>query len=83
MKPNPLAEQEGIAGYEIALNFNALPFELIPRAASELKGRSKFQVLNVNEAKEKKNPGRRLLTQRSGHWELAHHGVQTLELLTY
>src|SRR4029079_17624336 len=50
VKPNPRAQQEGVAGYEIALNFNALPLELIPRAASELKGKSKFQLLSVNEA---------------------------------
>jgi len=35
IRPNPKAEKEGVAGYEIALNFNGLPFELTPRAASE------------------------------------------------
>ena len=83
VKPNPRAEKEGIAGYEVALNFNALPFELIPRAASELKGKPKFQLLSVNESEEKKNPGRKLVTQRSGHWELTNHGVHALELLTH
>ena len=29
---------EPIAGYEMALDFNGLPFELIPRAASQIKG---------------------------------------------
>lgn len=82
-KPNPRAEKEGVAGYEIALNFNALPFELIPRAAAELKGKSKFQLLSVNDAEQKKNPGRRLVTQKSGRWELTSHGLNTLELLTY
>ena len=83
VKPNPRAEKEGIAGYEVALDFNALPFELIPRAASELKGTAKFQLLSVNEAEEKKNPGRKLVTQRSGRWELTSHGLHALELLTY
>ena len=83
MKPNPRAEKEGVAGYEIALNFNALPFELIPRAASELKSKLTFQLLSVNDAEEKKNPGRRLVTQKSGHWELTSHGLNALELLTY
>src|SRR5262249_31997568 len=83
VKPNPHAEKEGVAGYEIALNFNALPFELIPRAASELKGKAKFQLLSVNEAEETKNPGRRLVTERRGHWELTSHALQMLELLTF
>lgn len=83
VKPNPRAEKEGIVGYELALNFNALPFALIPRAASELKGASKFQLLSVNEAEEKKNPGRKLVTKRSGHWELTSNGIRVLELLTY
>ncbi|MSU59198.1 MAG: M23 family metallopeptidase [Pedosphaera sp.] len=75
--------QGGIAGYEVALNFNALPFELIPRAASELKGKTKFQLLSVNEAEQKKNPARRLVTQKSGRWELTSHGLNALELLTF
>jgi murein DD-endopeptidase MepM/ murein hydrolase activator NlpD len=42
VRPNPRAEREGIAAYEIALNFNGVAFELIPRAASEIKGKAKF-----------------------------------------
>jgi len=82
VRPNPTAEKEGIAGYEIALNYNALPFELIPRAASEIKGKSKYQLLSVNEAEEKKNPCRRLVVQRGTRWELAPHGTTALDLLT-
>lgn len=82
VRPNPTAEKEGIAGYEIALNYNAVPFELIPRAASEIKGKAKYQLLSVNEAEEKKNPCRRLVTQRGSHWELAPHGATALDLLT-
>lgn len=83
VKPNPRAEKEGVAGYEIALNFIGLPYELIPRAASELKGKAKFHLLSVNEAEQKKNPGRKLVTQRGGRWELANNGINLLELLTY
>ena len=36
--PNPVAEKEGVAGYEIALNYNGVAFALMPRAASEIKG---------------------------------------------
>jgi hypothetical protein len=83
IRPNPKAEGEGVAGYEIALNFNAVPFELIPRAASELKGKAKFQLLSVNEAEQKRNPCRRLVTKRGARWELTSHGLNALELLTY
>lgn len=83
IRPNPLAEKEGVAGYEIALNFNALPFELIPRAASEIKGTARVQLLSVNDAEEEKNPARRLVTKRGTHWELGPRGLRALNLLTY
>src|SRR5262249_5427405 len=34
VRANPRADKEGTAGYEIAVNFNGVAFELIPRAAS-------------------------------------------------
>ena len=83
VRPNPRAEKEGIAGYEIALNFNGVAFELIARAASEIKGKAKFQLLSVNEREYNKNPGRRLVVKRGSRWELASHGLNLLELLTY
>ena len=83
VRPNPRAEKEGIAGYEIALNFNGVPFELIPRAARRSKARPRFQLLSVNEAEYHKNPGRRLVTKKGSRWELTSHGLNLLELLTY
>jgi peptidoglycan LD-endopeptidase LytH len=83
VRPNPRAEKEGVAGYEIALNFNGVAFELIPRAASEIKRKAKFQLLSVNEAEYHKNPARRFVVERRGHWELTSHGLNLLELLTY
>ena len=41
---NPIAEKEGVAGYEIALNYNAVPFALMPRAASEIKGSGRIST---------------------------------------
>ena len=72
-----------IASYEIALNFNGVPFELIPRAASEVKSGNKFRLLSVNEAEYHRNPCFRLVAQRRGRWELTSHGLSLLELLTY
>ncbi len=83
VRPNPLAEKEGVAGYEIALNYNGVPFELIPRAPSELKGKARIQLLSVNEAEYQANPGRRLVVKRGNRWELTSQGSNLLGLLTY
>ena len=80
---NPKAEKEGIAGYEIALNYNGVAFALMPRAESEIKSRAKFQLLSVNEPEAKANPCRKLVVQRGSHWELGNEGLRDLELLTY
>jgi murein DD-endopeptidase MepM/ murein hydrolase activator NlpD len=78
----PAGKQE-IAGYEISLNYNGVPFRLVPRAASAFKGNSRFQLLLVNETEYQKNPGRRLVSKHGEHWELARNGIILLELLTY
>lgn len=83
VRPNPRVEIEGIAGYEVALNFNAVPFELIPRAPSEVKGKTKIQLLSVNESEQRKNPCRHLVTRRSGRWELTSQGLKAVELLIH
>jgi murein DD-endopeptidase MepM/ murein hydrolase activator NlpD len=80
---NPVAEKEGVAGYEIALNFNGVAIQLIPRAASEIKGKGKFALLSVNEAEQRKNPARGFVAKRGARWELTSHGQNLLELLTY
>ena len=80
---NPVAEKEGIAGYEIAFNYNCVAFALMPRAASEIKSNAKFQLLSVNEAVQRANPCRRLVVKRGSHWQLTDKGVRELELLTY
>jgi murein DD-endopeptidase MepM/ murein hydrolase activator NlpD len=80
---NPVAQKEGVAGYEIALNFAGVPFALMPRAESEIKSHAKFQLLSVNEPMELANPCRNLVTRRSGHWELGNEGLHELELLTF
>ena len=79
---NPTAEKEGVAGYEVALDFNGVAIQLIPRAASEIKGKGKFTLLSVNEPEEAKNPGRHYVAKRGGRWELTSKGVEFLDLLT-
>jgi len=80
---NPVAEKEGVAGYEIALNYNAVAFALLPRAASEIKGKAKYQLLSVNEPEYRAHPCRKLVVQRGGRWQLTNAGLRELELLTY
>jgi hypothetical protein len=78
---NPRAEKEGVAGYEIALNYNGVAFALLPRAASEIKGTTKYQLLSVNEAEYRAHPCRKLVVQRGSHWQLTDKGQRELELL--
>jgi murein DD-endopeptidase MepM/ murein hydrolase activator NlpD len=80
--PNPLAQKEGVAGYEISLDYNGLPFAWVPRAASEIKGPAKYRLLSVNEAEETENPCRKLVRQQAGRWQLAPNGISLLDLLT-
>lgn len=90
VQPNPRAERQGTAGYEIALTFNGLPVRLIPRAASEIApvsstspGAAEFKLLSVNESEARRNACGKLLVRRAAGWELSWQGVRTLDRLTY
>jgi murein DD-endopeptidase MepM/ murein hydrolase activator NlpD len=83
IKPNPAAPPQGIAGYELALNYNGVPFQIIPRTAAELTSRAKYRLVSVNEAEYRKNPGRRLVNNTRGRFELGNRGVTLLDVLTY
>jgi hypothetical protein len=80
---NPRAEKEGVAGYEIALNYNGVAFALMPRAASEIKGAAKIQLVSVNEAEQRAHPCRKLVVQRGSHWQLTDKGQREVALLIY
>ena len=80
---NPVADKEGVAAYEISLTYFGLPFKLIPRAASELKSKAKYQLLAVNEAEYNRCHCRKLVTKRNGNWELGSGAISALDLLTY
>lgn len=83
VKRNPVAEKEGVAGYEIAFDYNGVAIQLIPRAASEMKAKGRYTLLSVNEPEERKNPARRYVARRGRHWELTSHGLNLLGLVTY
>lgn len=83
IKRNPAAEKAGVAGYELVLDFDGVPIQLIPRTAAEIGSGGKFKLISVNQAEQKENPCRRLVTQRGSNWQLANNGEQLLDLLTY
>jgi hypothetical protein len=78
---NPRALREGVAGFEVALNANGLPFLLIPRAESELTGKERIRLLSVNEAEVKRLPCRKIVRQRSGRWELGTNGSSLVSIV--
>lgn len=83
VRANPRATKEGVAGYELALNYMGVPFECTPRAASEMKSTANFQVLYVNDAEHSQHYCRKLIVRRGNRWELAPAGLELMSLLTY
>jgi hypothetical protein len=72
-----------VAGYELALDFNGIAFQMIPRAASEIPGTARFQLLSVNAAEVGAHGCRHLVVRRGSRWELASKGEDLLDLLTF
>jgi peptidoglycan LD-endopeptidase LytH len=83
VKNTALPPREAVVGYEMALDYNGFPFELIPRTASQIKSPTRYQLLSVNPAEYAKNPCRRLITRQGASWQLGNNGISLLELLTY
>jgi len=80
---NPVAEREGIAGFEVGLSFNGVPLRIIPRAASEIKSPAKVTLLSVNEAEWRSHPCAKLVFKRGQTWTLLAHGQDLVDLLAY
>jgi len=80
---NPQLGTNAVAGYEIACNFNGIPVALIPRAASDFTSKTAIKLLSVNETEYQRNHCRRLVTKRSGRWDLTQTGKQLVQLLTF
>lgn len=83
VQSNPKAASEGVAGYEIALNYAGVPFEMIPRAPSEIPDSSPVQLLWVNEEEQANYSCRKLVTKAKGRWQLSPATLDLLDLLTY
>lgn len=80
---NPVAEREGVAGYELAMAFNGLPVRVTPRAASELKGSGRVQILDVNAAELQRRPCGKIVFKRGQAWTLLARGNELIDLLFY
>jgi murein DD-endopeptidase MepM/ murein hydrolase activator NlpD len=83
IKRNPAAEREGVAGYEIHVDFAGLPFLMIPRAESELTSKSRIQLLDVDAEEYQKGHCRQHVEKKGKGWALTRRGTEFLELLTY
>jgi peptidoglycan LD-endopeptidase LytH len=83
IRRNPVVDREGVAAYEISLDFNGVPFLIVPRAQSEIKEGPKLQLLSVNEKEQSARPCRKLVTRRNGKWQLGNAGEQLIDLLVY
>jgi len=83
VRRNPVAEREGVAGYELSLTYNGVPFRIIPRAASELPGAATVRLLEVNEAEWSAHRCGKLVFKRGQAWTLLSRGEQLLDLLRY
>lgn len=83
IRRNPIAEREGIAGYELALDFNGVPFQAIPRGSSEIQGGPGPRLLSVDEAEQRRHPCRKLVFKQGQAWVLTAHGKELLSLLTH
>ncbi|MEQ2010092.1 MAG: M23 family metallopeptidase [Limisphaerales bacterium] len=82
VRRNPATDKEGIGAYEVVLNFNGVPCQLIPRTPGEAKNyTAKYHLLSVNDAEQKKNGCRKFLTQQNGKWSLTPAALQHLDLL--
>lgn len=83
IRRNPVADREGVAGYEIALDFNGVPFLLIPKAKSEIGAGPKIELLSVNEKEQSLRPCRKLVRKQGEKWAFGTNGSQLLDLLAY
>lgn len=82
--PNPHLGTNAVAGYELSCNFNGIPISVIPRPPSDFPAKApRIRLLSVNEAEYQQNHCRKLVTRKSGRWQLTAAGMQLMELMVY
>jgi peptidoglycan LD-endopeptidase LytH len=80
---NPVLGGQPPAGYELALDYNGVPCQIIPRTQADLRGTSRYRLLSVDAAEYERNHCRKLVVRRGQTWELTTTGQSHLELLRY
>ena len=80
---NPVAEQQGVAGYEIAFNFNGVPCQLIPRSGRELNNPERVRLISVNGVEQEQHPCRHLVVKKGSGWQLTNQGRDLVNLLIF
>jgi len=83
IRRNPRAESAGIVAYEASMNYNGVPYRLIPRSRGEIEGPVSTRLLRVNEAEYRKHPCRKLVFKRGQGWVLTARGRELISLLTH
>ncbi len=83
IRRNPVAQQQGVAGYEIAFNFNGVPYQLIPRSARELNNPERIRLISVNKAEQEQHPCRHLVVKKGQGWQLTNQGRDLVNLLVF
>ncbi|MBC8324890.1 MAG: M23 family metallopeptidase [Verrucomicrobia subdivision 3 bacterium] len=80
------AETLPVQGWEVDLNFNAIPIRLKPLYAKGLKQKSggvRFELLEVIDEERRKHPCRSLVFKKGARWVLTTKGLRALDLLAW
>lgn len=83
VRPNPVARRQGVVGYELAFDYNGVPFAATPRARSEIEGSLTTRLLSVDADEHRRHPCRGLVVRRGQRWALTARGQDLLSLLTH
>lgn len=83
IKRNTKVESEGISGWEIYLDFNGVPYTMIPRAASEISTNQKYTLIEVNGAEQELNPARHFLKKSGNSWVMTTRLTKYLDQLFF
>ncbi len=83
IRRNPIAERDGIAAYEASLNYNGVPFRLVPRSRGEVKGPMTTRLLDVDESEFAHHRCRKLIFKRGQTWTLTARGLELIQLLIH
>ena len=83
LEPNPALGNQPPGGYELILDYNGLPFRVIPRPAADFRNGAKYVLLSVNAAEQERNRCRKLVMRHGNRWLLTTQGQSLLDLLTF